>query len=134
VPARFVMQALGVAHPGSVVRCAALGYELFDGAMPTRDARHGRLYAFTRDPQTLSDTRDGRWFSYVYATDAKHIKASKPVSQFCDCALCTRYSLGYLNHLFEIKDTLAFRLATLHNLRFMAQLTEHLRKGARGRP
>jgi queuine tRNA-ribosyltransferase len=35
--------------------------------------------------------------------------------------------VGYLHHLFKIKDHLAERLATLHNLRFMVQLTERLR-------
>jgi len=128
IPAEFPMHALGIAHPLNVVRSAALGYELFDGAMPTRDARHGRLYSFTATPSDLRKTHSGFWFSYVYVRDAKHTKANGPISQFCDCLTCTRYSLGYLHHLFKIKDTLAPRLATIHNLRFMAQLTNHLRK------
>ncbi len=39
------MHALGVGHPKNVLACFDLGYDLFDSAMPTRDARHGRLYA-----------------------------------------------------------------------------------------
>jgi queuine tRNA-ribosyltransferase len=125
VPAQVPLHALGVGHPANVAACARLGYTLFDSAMPTRDARHGRLYAFTT-PAGLS----GDWFSYVYVGDNRHIKANVPVSPFCDCPACARYSLGYLHHLFKIDDSLFLRLATLHNLRFMVQLTERLRAEA----
>jgi queuine tRNA-ribosyltransferase len=113
VPANFVMHALGVAHPANVKACSRLGYELFDGAMPTRDARHGRLY-----------TNDG---AYVYIIDDRYIKASDPISTGCDCPVCTRYSLGYLHHLFKIGDSLSFRLATMHNVRYMTRLVQDLR-------
>ena len=43
VPEQFPLHALGVAHPANIESCYRLGYDLFDGAMPTRDARHGRL-------------------------------------------------------------------------------------------
>jgi queuine tRNA-ribosyltransferase len=128
IPHEFPMHALGVAHPHNVVECVQLGYELSDGAMPTRDARHARLYQFNVDPASPSTRLEGEWFSFLYVLDDKHIKSSLPVSAYCDCPLCSRYSLGYLHHLFKIKDTLSFRLATLHNLRFMTQLTTHLRK------
>ncbi len=121
VPPEYPLHALGVAHPANIVTCARLGYALFDGAMPTRDARHGRLYTF------LSEALEGEWFAYTYVHDRKHIKSDAPVSRFCDCPCCTRYSLGYLHHLFKINDSLYVRLATLHNLRFMVQLTERLR-------
>jgi queuine tRNA-ribosyltransferase len=121
-PLEFPMHALGVGHPVNVVTCARLGYDLFDSAMPTRDARHGRLYTFTTEAGLSGD-----WFAYVYINDDKYIKADASVSPFCDCLNCTNYSLGYLHHLFKINDTLFFRLATMHNLRFMTQLTERLR-------
>jgi queuine tRNA-ribosyltransferase len=133
VPAEFPTHALGVGHPAYVVACARMGYDLFDSSMPTRDARHGRLYAFaTASPPSIpplwGGTKGGEdWFSYVYVTDDKHIKADGPISPYCDCPCCTHYSLGYLHHLFEVKETLAFRLATMHNLRFMTQLMERLR-------
>ena len=100
-----------------------MGYGIFDSAMPTRDARHARLYAF-QDETSL----DGRWFSYIYVNDDKYIKTEKPVSVYCDCLCCTHYSLGYLHHLFKIGDSLFYRLATLHNLRFMTMLTQRLRE------
>jgi queuine tRNA-ribosyltransferase len=55
------------------------------------------------------------------------VKAGEAVSPFCDCPTCRRYSLGYLHHLFKLNDNLYFRLATVHNLRFMTMLMEHLR-------
>ncbi len=122
VPPQFPMHALGIGHPANVVECWRLGYGIFDSAMPTRDARHGRLYTFTSESDLT-----GTWMSYVYAGDDKYIKSDAPVSRYCDCLVCTRYSLGYLRHLFKLNDALFLRLATIHNLRFMTQLTERLR-------
>jgi queuine tRNA-ribosyltransferase len=127
VPAQYPLHALGVASPGNVLECARLGYDLFDGAMPTRDARHARLYAFRVDPTAPETHLVGDWFNYVYALDSRHIKANRPVSPFCDCLLCRRYTLGYLHHLMKVDDSLALRLATIHNLRFMTQLCAYLR-------
>jgi queuine tRNA-ribosyltransferase len=127
VPERFPVHALGVAHPANVVECIRLGYDLCDGAMPTRDARHARLYAFQVDPNQPGQL-GGDWFSFMYVLDDKYIKWNSPVSPYCDCLLCTRYSLGYLHHLFKQDDSLALRLATIHNLRFMAQLSAHMRE------
>jgi len=127
VPAHFPMHALGVGHPANVVACARIGYALFDSAMPTRDARHGRLYAFTPGSEGLPDSPGSRWLSYIYIGDDKYIKESTPLCDLTGGPCQTSYSLGYLHHLFKINDTLFLRLATMHNLRFMAQLTERLR-------
>jgi queuine tRNA-ribosyltransferase len=126
VPPHLPVHALGVGHPANIVACARMGYPTFDSAMPTRDARNGRLYAFTSDDPGVGGP-DGGWFSYVYAGDDKHIKASEPVSALCDGLCCTRYSLGYLHHLYKINDALFMRLATIHNVRFMTQLMDRLR-------
>ncbi len=131
IPGEFPLHALGVAHPANVVKTCRLGYDIFDGAMPTRDARHGRLYAFRNDPALSGSLTGEDWFSFVYAHDDKYIKDNRPVHPFCDCLLCSRFSLGYLHHLFKIADNLAFRLATIHNLRFMMQLTRNLRNSHR---
>lgn len=125
IPSTYPLHALGVASPEAVTACHRMGYILFDGAMPTRDARHGRLYVFTSNPASIPNI-DNDWFSYLYIFDDKHIKSSSPISLFCDCLVCQNYSLGYLHHLFKIGDSLAHRLATIHNLRFMTQLMENL--------
>jgi len=130
IPREFPMHALGVGHPDSVVACHALGYQMFDSALPTRDARSGRLYAFTNDPASARFQPRGNWWEYIYVEDKKHIKANRPISAFCDCHTCQRYSLGYLYHLHKISDTLYYRLATIHNLRFMMRLVETLARDA----
>lgn len=124
VPRAFPMHALGVGHPENVAACYGMGYDMFDSALPTRDARNARLY--TRETDALAQ----RSFAYLYASDKKYIKADAPISRDCDCLTCRKYSLGYLHHLFKIGDSLFFRLATLHNLRFMVQLMERLRAEA----
>jgi queuine tRNA-ribosyltransferase len=48
VPSHLPLHALGVGHPENVLACYDLGYGMFDSAMPTRDARHARLYTFTQ--------------------------------------------------------------------------------------
>ena len=115
-------------HPENVLACYDLGYGLFDSAMPTRDARHGRLYTFKTAPDAPSGGLTGNWLAYVHAEDEKHIKNADPVSPYCDVSCCRRYSLGYLHHLFKINDALFLRLATIHNLRFMVQLTDRMRR------
>jgi queuine tRNA-ribosyltransferase len=124
IPAQYPMHALGVGHPANVAACAKIGYGIFDSAMPTRDARHARLYVFTEG----ADALNRKWFAYRYVNDDKYIKHDEPVSRLCDCLCCQRYSLGYLHHLFKIGDSLFFRLATIHNLRFMSMLTQRLRE------
>jgi queuine tRNA-ribosyltransferase len=127
IPPEFPTHALGVGHPQNVVECAAMGYQTFDSALPTRDARGGRLYTFTTDPNVSGFRPRGKWFAYVYVEDKKHIKASLPIEEFCDCHTCARYSLGYMHHLYKINDILYLRLATIHNLRFMTRLMDVLR-------
>ncbi len=125
VPPRWPMHALGVGQPANVVACARLGYGLFDSTMPTRDARHGRLYVFEEEPSESQLT--GHWYSYLYIQDKEHMRAKEPLSASCDCLSCSRYSRAYLHHLFRVGDPLFHRLATIHNLRFMTQLMERLR-------
>jgi queuine tRNA-ribosyltransferase len=127
VPSELPVHALGVGHPANVVECARIGYDIFDSAMPTRDARHSRLYVFTSPDSLPAPGSTEKWFSYLYVNDDKAIKNDGPVSRYCDCLCCSRYSVAYLHHLFKINDSLFLRLATIHNLRFMVQLVERLR-------
>ncbi len=129
IPSAFPMHALGIGHPQSIVDCAAMGYGTFDSALPTRDARTGRLYVFGSDPCDADFRLTGKWFKTLYIDDDKHFKKDCPVSPGCDCPVCRRYSVGYLRHLHKCGDTLYFRLATMHNLRFMTMLMDLLRRG-----
>ncbi len=119
IPRQFTVHALGIGHPDNIRACVEMGYELFDSTMPTRDARHGRLYIKKEDGT----------FGYLYIKDKKHIKANRPLMAGCDCHVCTTYSAGYLHHLFKVNDHLYHRFATIHNLRFMTLLMQELRDG-----
>jgi queuine tRNA-ribosyltransferase len=136
IPTQFPMHALGVGQPANVVACARMGYNLFDSTMPTRDARHGRLLTFEEAPASSGLTSPanpaGRstsdWYSHTYIQDAKYIRMDRPISVHCDCLCCANYSLAYLHHLYRVNDSLFYRLATMHNLRFMMQLMARLRE------
>ena len=64
----------------------------------------------------------------MYIMDDKYALDMNPISELCDCYCCKNYSRAYLRHLFKINDPLAYRLATIHNLRFYTNLMEKLRK------
>lgn len=123
VPAQYPMHALGVGHPKSIATCIEAGYEIFDSALPTRDARQGRLYVGDGNYLPGSFKLPGR-FRYLYVRDDKYIKDGRPVDETCDCLACRRYSRGYLHHLYRHGEINYMRLATIHNLRFMARLMD----------
>jgi queuine tRNA-ribosyltransferase len=134
IPCELPMHALGIGQPAGVVACARMGYATFDSALPTRDARAGRLYVYTSNPADAGFRLEGNWHAYLYIDDKKHIKADRPLSPGCDCHTCANYSTGYLHHLHKVNDTLFYRLATIHNLRFMTQLMDLIGREAHGRP
>jgi len=126
IPEEFPLHALGIGHPPFIAFCAKIGYRLFDSAMPTRDARHGRLYRLSQPINTEKMTDHNGGFEYVYIHDKRYFKSSQPVEENCECPVCQKYSLGYLRHLFKINDTLYQRLATQHNLQFINRLMANL--------
>jgi queuine tRNA-ribosyltransferase len=117
---------LGIGRPENLVAAARLGYALFDCVLPTRDARHGRLYV--RTGGAAAPTNASGWYNHVHLGDAKHAVDGGPLEPGCPCPACSRHSRGYLRHLWNQKDPLALRLATLHNLSFYARLMSELRE------
>lgn len=107
---------LGVGSPEDLVEGVGKGIDTFDCVLPTRIARKGSLY-----------TSEGR----INVTNSKFRGSTQPISHDCDCYTCENYSLGYLNHLFKASELLAYRLGTIHNLNFIYQLMESLRKSIR---
>jgi len=120
--------ALGVGNPKAISDCVKMGYNIFDCVLPTRDARHQRLYVFTKEPQEMDIFNEENITDFVYITDERHVRDPKPISAYCDCYTCKNYSRSYLRHLFEIEDSLAWRLATIHNLRTYTKLISVLRE------
>lgn len=119
VPQDSFLYGLGVGKPDEVVVLSRMGYDIFDCVLPTRDARHGRLYI-------SADNQKG--FAYYTPDKEKYYSDDSAVDPDCDCLLCQNYSRAYLRHLFKIEDLTAVRLATIHNLRFYSRLMEKLQK------
>ncbi len=107
--------AMGVGKPQDIVSCVTMGYNMFDCVLPTRDARHERLYIFDGSKEK---------FGYIHIGSSKYVSDTSPISEMCDCETCKHYSRAYLHHLFKQKDSAAIRLATIHNLRFYSMLME----------
>ena len=128
MPDNLVKYAMGLGKPEGIVACVKMGYNLFDCVIPTREARHNRLYVFNEEYNSPSDIdADSKdFYKYYYLLDDKYRRDSRPVSQICDCLCCKNYSRAYLRHLNIIGDSLGNRLATIHNLRFYTMLMEAL--------
>jgi queuine tRNA-ribosyltransferase len=124
MPDEGVKYAMGLGRPEEIVRCARMGYDLFDCVIPTREARHRRLYTFTKE-----DVTQPNFYRFLYIMDDEHAADPAPIDPTCDCPCCRNHSRAYLRHLFKLDDPLAYRLATLHNLRFYSTLMERIRAG-----
>ena len=126
VPDEFPRFALGVGKPENIVQCHQMGWRIFDCVLPTRDARHRRLYVFNAPTLDQVDVYAPSFYRFLYVGDDKHKRQNRPIWAGCDCHTCRNFSLAYLHHLFDVRDPLALRLATIHNLRFYTQLIERV--------
>lgn len=125
-PKNYFLYGLGVGKPQEIVGCVDLGYQIFDCVLPTRDARHRRLYVYDAESMAKINIRSLKFYSYYTPDKEKYYNDNKPVSEACDCLLCKKYTRAYLSHLFRIKEVTALRLSTIHNLRFYSILMEKL--------
>jgi len=104
---------MGVGAPDDIIEGVARGIDIFDCALPTRVARNGALF-----------TRKGR----INIRRAVYAGTDKPVDPSCDCFTCRNFSAAYLSHLFRSEELLGLRLASIHNLRFIANLVRAIRE------
>jgi queuine tRNA-ribosyltransferase len=120
---------LGVGKPQEIVKLVKMGYTIFDCVLPTRDARHARLYVYNASSIDEINIEEEKFYSYYVPNKQKYYYDESPISSSCDCLLCKNYSKAYLAHLFRMNEITAMRLATIHNLRFYSILMEKLQKG-----
>lgn len=125
-PESYLLYGLGIGKPEEIAGCVSFGFHLFDCVLPTRDARHKRLYVYNDSSIDKIDVFKPDFYSYYSPDKEKHYHEEQPVSRACDCLLCRNYPRSYLHHLFKIGDATAMRLATIHNLRFYSILMEKL--------
>lgn len=109
--------ALGVGKPEDIILGRRLGYDFFDCVLPTRDARHGRLYWRMNKGKVRT----------LNLLQGKFTQDFAPIDSTCDCFTCGSYTRGYLHHLFKAKEVLAWRLSSIHNLFFYTNLINDLR-------
>jgi len=116
MPEGAVKYAMGLGRPDEIVRLHRSGYVLFDCVIPTREARHAKLYAFNGKPLTEG------FYDAVYINKESMARDFRPIEPGCPCEACQNHSRAFVHHLFACEDPLGLRLATVHNLSFYARL------------
>jgi queuine tRNA-ribosyltransferase len=103
---------MGTGTPEDLVELVALGADMFDCVIPTRNARNGQMF-----------TKKGT----INICNARFKYDTQPIEPGCVCYTCQNYSRAYLRHLYMAKELLAYRLNTIHNIYFYMKLMEHMR-------
>ena len=98
---------MGVGFPEDLIEAVRRGVDLFDCVAPTRMGRNGTAFSST-----------GR----LNIKRADFRSDPRPLDEACDCAACTRFSRGYLRHLYVSDEILGLRLLSLHNVHFLGSL------------
>jgi len=106
---------LGIGTVEDILEAVRRGIDTFDCAAPTRMARNGTLLSAREEGFRLN------------IKNARFRRDEGPIEEGCDCPTCQRHSRAFLHHLFRCGELSYFRLATLHNLRFMARLMAAIR-------
>jgi queuine tRNA-ribosyltransferase len=103
---------MGSGTPLDIAESVALGVDMFDCVLPTRNARRGTLFV-SAGKLSIKNAR--------YADD------EGPLDPDCRCYTCSRFSRAYLRHLFLAKEMSAATLNTIHNLHFYLELMRSIR-------
>lgn len=103
---------MGVGSPEDLVNGIARGVDMFDCVLPTRLGRNGALFTDT-----------GR----VNIRNARFARRDEALDPNCDATCCREFSAAYLHHLFRNDELLGYRLASIHNVRYLIRLVERLR-------
>jgi len=104
---------MGVGTPANILECIALGIDMFDCVLPSRNARHGMLYT----ANGIMNMKNAKWKDDFSVIDEASTSSR---SRF--------YTKAYLRHLFQCGELLAAQIATLHNLSFYLWLVGEARK------
>lgn len=113
LPADKPRYLMGVGTPANILEGIALGIDMFDCVMPTRNARNGMLFT----QQGIMNMRNEKWKDDL-----------SPLDEFGTSFVDSYYSKAYLRHLFVAKEILGAMIATQHNLAFYIWLVTEARK------
>ncbi|MCH1480102.1 MAG: tRNA guanosine(34) transglycosylase Tgt [Crocinitomicaceae bacterium] len=103
---------MGVGTPWNLLECIALGVDMFDCVMPSRNARHGLLFT----SNGTINIKNKKWSTDFSAID-----------EHSDCYVDLNYSKAYLRHLLKSGEFLGMQIATIHNLAFYLRLMKEAR-------
>lgn len=104
---------MGVGTPQNLLECIALGVDMFDCVMPTRNARHGLLF-----------TSEGT----INIKNEKWEKDYSPLDENGTSYVDTFYTKAYVRHLIKANELLGAQIASIHNLAFYLSLVKEARK------
>ena len=113
LPASKPRYLMGVGAPLDLIDAVALGVDLFDCVLPTRNGRRGHLF-----------TPDG----VVRIGRREHERETGPLDPDCPCEACRTHSRAYLRHLFAVNEHTATVLGSLHNVTFLVRWVRRLRQ------
>lgn len=116
MPEQKPRHLLGIGYLDDIKQAVSRGIDLFDCVYPTRLGRHGNF---------LTNQGELNILKAAYRTD------KRPIVRNCSCHACQNFSRAYLHHLFKANELLGARLATFHNLWFMARFMEKIRENIR---
>ncbi|HSC93237.1 MAG TPA: tRNA guanosine(34) transglycosylase Tgt [Gaiellaceae bacterium] len=108
LPADRPRYFMGIGDPEGVLNVIAAGIDMFDCVLPTRVARTGSALT---------------WEGRLNLRNARFARDPRPLDEGCACPACRRFSRAYVRHLVNQDELLGLRLLSLHNLRFLLELT-----------
>jgi queuine tRNA-ribosyltransferase len=104
---------MGVGTPANILESIALGVDMFDCVMPTRNARNGQLFT---------------WNGILNMRNKKWERDFSPLDPDGDSFVDSFYTKAYVRHLFASEEILAMQIGTLHNLNFYLRLVRKARE------
>lgn len=116
---------MGVGRPEDIVEAVAVGVDMFDCVIPTREARHGLLYVKT-SPARVQPKIQKLFYKTLRIKQERYANDLKPLATHCSCYTCRSTRRAYLRHLFITQDALFMRLASIHNLAFYLDMMREL--------
>jgi len=108
LPADRARYFMGIGDPHGVLEVIERGIDMFDCVLPTRLGRTGSALT---------------WEGRLNLKNARYVRDPAPLQEGCACPACTRFSRAYIRHLVNQQELLGHRLLSLHNLRFLLDLT-----------
>jgi queuine tRNA-ribosyltransferase len=108
LPADKPRYFMGIGDPEGILEVISSGIDMFDCVLPTRMGRTGSALT---------------WSGRLNLRNARFARDPRPLDEGCDCPACARFSRAYLRHLVNQQELLGLRLLSLHNLRFLLELT-----------